>query len=202
MCSQWYHMDSDSGFHADVTSQNGGFSPESNLRLVYSVCELTLSFMLYCCSHVFVLLDLCKPLPFYIHSHCFSGIFFTIIVFSFLAYSIVRRLLKIIMFKLLLTLCKYDCVICIYDGCDIVSIDVYSLSIPRCFTDQVFRVNVEQTPWQYTTLSNASFYSNFFRCFIFISHYGFLLEVKTFDYVYFISLVFRLSIVFRKAWHA
>ena len=58
--------------------------PESNLCLVYSLCYfcLTLSCMLYCCSQVFVLLDLCKPLSFYIYltlflrcflyDHCFS----------------------------------------------------------------------------------------------------------------------------------
>ena len=49
------------------------------------------------------------------------------------------------MLKLLLTLCQYNCVICISDVCDILSIDVYSLSVLQCFSYQVFRVNVEQT---------------------------------------------------------
>ena len=49
------------------------------------------------------------------------------------------------MLQLLLTLCQYDCVICKSDVCDILSIDVYSLSILQCFSYQVFRVNVEQT---------------------------------------------------------
>ncbi len=59
---------------------------ESNLRLVYSVCYFcrTLSCILYCCSQVFVLLDLCKPFTF--TSHCFSGVFSTIIVLVFLAF--------------------------------------------------------------------------------------------------------------------
>ena len=48
------------------------------------------------------------------------------------------------MLKLLLTLCQYDCVICISDVCDILSIDVYSLFFLQCFSYQVFRVNVEQ----------------------------------------------------------
>ena len=133
----------------------------------------------------------CKPLPFYIHltlflrcflyNHFFGllGIHCHTILFAGCIYLINHML------KLLLTLCQYDSVICISDVWDIVSIDVYSLSILQCFSYQVFRVYVEQTRWQYTTLSNTSLYCNFFRSFIFISHCGFLLEVNTFDYVYF-----------------
>ena len=58
------------------------------------------------------------------------------------------------------------------------SIDVYSFSILQGFSYQVFRVYVEHTRRQYTTLSNTSLYCNFFRCFIFISHCSFLLEVN------------------------
>ena len=79
----WYHWEhvthqnSDSAFHADVTLQNGSLSPESNLRFGYSLWHfcLTLSCMLYCCSQVFVWLDLCKPLSFYIHFTLFLGCF-------------------------------------------------------------------------------------------------------------------------------
>ena len=37
------HYNSDSDFHADVTSQNGSLFPESNLRLVYSLCYFCLT---------------------------------------------------------------------------------------------------------------------------------------------------------------
>ena len=118
-------------------SQSGSLLPESNLRLVYLLCYfcLTLSCTLYCCSQVFVLFDFCKPLSFYISLTIFSGVFSTIIVFLFLAFiaipycSQVASSLTIIMLKLLLTLCQYHCVICMSDVCDILSIDVYPLSI-------------------------------------------------------------------------
>ena len=64
--------------------------------------------------------------PFTFTSHCFSGVFSTIIVFVFLAYiaipyrSQVAYSLSINMLKLLLTLCQYDCVICLSDVCDFV----------------------------------------------------------------------------------
>ena len=101
------------------------------------------------------------------------------------------------MLKLLLTLCQYDCVICISDVCDNLSIDVYSPSIFKYFSYQVFRVNVEQTWWHYTTLSNASRYCNF----VFIAQCGFLLEVKTW-FCLFLCLVLRLSIGIQKTCHA
>ena len=62
-------QNSDSVFHADATSRNGSLSPESNLRLVYSLCY----FVLHC--PVFILLDLCKPLSFYIHLTLFIRCF-------------------------------------------------------------------------------------------------------------------------------
>ena len=113
--------------------------------------------VLYCpvCSTVapryFILLDLCKPLSFYIYLTLFLRCFLYDHVLVFLAFiaipycSQVASSLSIIMLKLLLTLCQYDCVICIYDVCDNLSIDVYSPSISQYFSYQVFRVNVEQT---------------------------------------------------------
>ena len=148
------------------------------------VCSTVAPMYLYCLTCV-------SRCPFTFTSHCFSGVFSTIIFFVLLAFIAIRYCpqvassLSIIMLKPLLTLCQYDCVICISDVCDILSIDVYSSSILQCFSYQVLHVNVEQTQCQYATLSNATLCCNFFRCFIFIAHCDFLLEVKTFDYVYF-----------------
>ena len=122
-----------------------------------------------------------------------------IIVFDFLSFIAIPYCSQVASSVLIIcwsccSLCQHDCVICISDVCDILSIYAYSLSVLQCFSYQVFRVNVEQTRWQYTTLSNASLYCNFFRWFNFISHCGFLLEVKICLVFLFLCLVLRLSI--------
>ena len=120
-------------------------------------------------------------------SNCFTGVLSTIIVLVFLAFFIAIHHLASpgfslsIMLKVFLTLWQYDCVICISDVCDIFSIHVYSLSIIQCFYYQAFRVGLHVKHTQYTTLPNASLYCNFFRCFIFVSHCVFLLDVNMFD---------------------
>ena len=80
-----------------LLKQNCSLFPDGNLRLVNSVCYfcLTVSCMLYCCSKIFVLLDLCKPLSFYIHVTLFLRCFLYDHVLSSghsLPYHIVRWL--------------------------------------------------------------------------------------------------------------
>ena len=108
------------------------------------------------------------------------------------------------MMKLLLTLCQYDCVICASDVCDILSIDVYSLSILQCFSYQLFRDmlnrrgdNIQpcRTPCFIVISSDVSFsYRTVAFCCRPIGKYVWLRLI--------ICLVFRLSTGFRKVCHA
>ena len=93
------------------------------------VCSIVVPSYLYCLTCV-------SRCPFTFTPHCFPGVLSTTIVVVFLTFitipycSQVASSLSILCMKLLLTLCQYDCVICISHVCAILSIDVYSLSIP------------------------------------------------------------------------
>ena len=147
------------------------------------VCSSVVPRYLYCLTCV-------SRCPFTFTSHCFSCVFSTIIVFAFLAFIAIPYCSQV---ASILSIICWCC--CSLSPSMIVSSAylMFVIFCPLMFIPSPsssaslikYSVYVEQTRWQYTTLSNPSLYCHFFRCLIFISHCGFLLEVKTFDYGYF-----------------
>ena len=159
------HNTSEFWFSCWCTSHNGSLLPESNLRLWFI---LFATFVLHCpIFSTVVSRYLCKAFVL-LHLPPLFRIFSTISVLVFLAFIVipycsqVASSLSIICWSCCSLSSNTVCVICITDVCDILSIDVYSISVLQCFSYQVFRVNVEHIRWQYTTLDTIIKYRTMF----------------------------------------